>query len=134
MQIKIGDLYANFRTSIVTTSFRTPFSNVGRGVLQGDCLSLLIFNVCFNFFIKYISAPKFAQSGFSTNSLYPINLFQFTDDAAVTTSLERANQVLLNHFTRWCSWAAMTIRDEKYMSFGIKNLLIHQPNSTLTFQ
>ena len=48
MQTIIRDFYSNFRTSIVTTLFRTPFSKVGRGVLQGDCLSPLTFNLCFN--------------------------------------------------------------------------------------
>ena len=47
MQTIIRDLYSNFRTSIVTTLFRTPFIKVGRGVLQGDCLSPLTFNLCF---------------------------------------------------------------------------------------
>ena len=100
MQTIIRDLYPNFRTLIVPTSFCTPFIRVGRGVLQGDCLGLLTFNLCFNTFIQYISTPKFAQFGFSANFLYPIQWFHFADDAAVITSLERENQVLLNHFTR----------------------------------
>ena len=129
MQTIIRDLYSNFRTSIVTTLFRTPFIKVGRGVLQGDCLSPLTFNLCFNTFIQYISAPKFTQFGFSTNFLHPIHWFQFADDAAVITGLERENQVLLNHFTRWCSWADMTIRVEKCMSFGIKK----SSNSSVQF-
>ena len=54
IQTIIGNLYSNFRTSIVTKSFRTPFIKVGRGVLQGDCLSPLTFNLCFNTFIRYI--------------------------------------------------------------------------------
>ena len=122
MQTIIRDLYSNFRTSIFTTLFRTYFIKVGRGVLQGDCLSPLTFNLCFNTFIRYISAPKFAQFGFSTNFLHPIHWFQFADDAAVITGLERENQVLLNHFTRWCSLADITIRVEKCMSFGIKKI------------
>ena len=47
MQTIIRDLYSNFRTSIVTNLFRTTFIKVGRGVLQGDCLSPLIFNIRF---------------------------------------------------------------------------------------
>ena len=35
----IKDLYTDFQTSIFTEQFHTPFINVGRGVLQGDCLS-----------------------------------------------------------------------------------------------
>ena len=75
---------------------------MGRGVLQGDCLSPLTFNLCFNTFIRYISDQKFRQFGFTINSLYPLHWFQFADDAAVITGLENENQTLLNHFTRSC--------------------------------
>jgi len=61
---------------------------MGRGVLQGDCLSALTFNLCFNTFIRYFSEQKFKQFGFSTSFLLPIYLFQFADDAAVTNGLE----------------------------------------------
>ena len=47
----IESLYTDFKTSIITSEFRTPFISVGRGVLQGDCLSPLLFNMCFNTFI-----------------------------------------------------------------------------------
>ena len=46
--------------------------------------------------------------------------FQFADDAAVITSGEKDNQLLLNCFTRWCQWAKMTIRVDKCTTFGIK--------------
>ena len=93
---------------------------MGRGVRQGDCLSPLTFNLCFNTFIRYISDPKFTQFGFSTSSLNPLHWFQFADNAAVITSLEHENQLFLNHFSRWCTLADMTIRVDKCSSFGIK--------------
>ena len=43
IQLLIRSLYSNFQTSIITDSFQTPFIKVGRGVLQGDCLSPLTF-------------------------------------------------------------------------------------------
>ena len=48
MQHLILSLYLNFQTSILTTTFRILFITVGRGVLRGDCLSSLTFNLCFN--------------------------------------------------------------------------------------
>ena len=120
IQILISSLYSNFQTSIISNSFKTPFISVGRGVLQGDCLSLLTFNLCFNTFINYISAQKFYQFGFSIGSLSPVHWFQFAADAAVITSLEKENQLLLNHFSRWCTWANMKIRVDKCSTFGIK--------------
>ena len=52
----------------------------------------------------------------------PRNWFQFADDAAATTALESENQLLLNLFSRWCSWADMSIRSDKCHSFGLKKV------------
>ena len=89
------------------------------GVLQGDCLSPLTFNLFFTTFIRYISDLKFAKFGLSTSTLNPLHWFQFSEDAAVITSLENENKLLLNHFSRWGSWADMPIRVDKCSSFGI---------------
>ena len=91
-----------------------------RCVLQGDWLSPLTFNLYFNTFIHYISNRKFQQFGFSLGSLYPTHWFQFADDAAVINTLENENQLLLNHFSRWCTWANMIICVDKRSTFGIK--------------
>ena len=121
----ISGLYTNFKTSIITDHYRSPAIPVRRGVLQGDCLSPFLFKMCFNTFIQFIKAEKFKQLGFSTfdNSdclFHPVHWFQFADDAAVITSGEKDNQLLLNCFTRWCQWAKMTIRVDKCTTFGIK--------------
>ena len=120
IQQLINSLYSDFYTSIVSQHFTTPFIKVSRGVLQGDSLCPLTFNLCFNRFIRYIAAQKFRQFGFSLNYIYPIHWFQFADDAAVITGLENENQILLNHFTRWCNRAGMIIRVDKCLTFGIK--------------
>ena len=125
IQSLVTNLYTDFKTSIITNQFSTPAIPVHRGVLQGDCLSPLLFNMCFNTFIQFIKAEKFKQLGFSdhdgTNHLFnPAHWFQFADDAAVISSSERENQLLLNCFTRWCQWAQMIIRVDKCTTFGIK--------------
>jgi hypothetical protein len=65
-------LYTDFQTSIITTDFNTPFTSVGKGVLQGDCLSPL-FNMWFNTFIQHIKVEKYHQFGFSFKLLNPIH-------------------------------------------------------------
>ena len=116
----IKNLYTDFKTSIITSQFQTPFLTVGRGVLQGDCLSPLLFNMCFNTFIQHIKEEKYSQFGFSFKMLNPIHWFQFADDAAVITSQESENQHLLNRFSVWCQWSDMIIRVDKCSTFGIK--------------
>ncbi len=119
----VESLYTDFKTSIITSEFHTPFMTVGRGVLQGDCLSPLLFNMCFNTFIQHIKADKYRQFGFTFNFLNPIHWFQFADDAAVITGQESENQHLLNRFSIWCQWANMIIRVDKCSTFGIKKVL-----------
>ena len=50
----------------------------------------------------------------------PVHWCQFADDAAVITTKEHENQLLLNCFNRWCQWANMIIRVDKCITFGIK--------------
>jgi hypothetical protein len=98
VKLIIKSLYTDFKTSIITSEFRTPFIPVRRGVLQSDCLSPLLFNMCFNTFIQHIKIHKYRQFGFSLQFLNPVHWFQFADDAAVISSQESENQHLLNHY------------------------------------
>ena len=53
--------------------------------------------------------------------LTPRYWYQFAADAAaVIFSLESENQILLNLFSGWCSWADLISRADKCHSFGIK--------------
>ena len=123
IKLIVESLYTNFQTSIITSEFRNPFITVGRGVLQGDCLSPLLFNMCFNTFIQHIKAEKYRQFGFSFQFLNPIHRFQFADDAAVISGQDAENQHLLNRFSIWCQWSNMIIRVDKCCTFGIKKAL-----------
>ena len=123
VKLIIKSLYTDFKTSIITSEFRTPFIPVRRGVLQGHCLSPLLFNMCFNTFIQHIKTDKYRQFGFSLQFLNPVHWFQFADDAAVISSQESENQHLLNRFSIWCQWSNMIIRVDKCSTLGIKKAL-----------
>ena len=119
----IGNLYNSFHISVITEDFKTRYMKVNNGVLQGDCLSPLLFNMVINTFINSINEDKFENFGIRViEGFKPRNWFQFADDAAATTSLECENQLLLNLFSRWCNWADLEIRPDKCHSFGIKKL------------
>ena len=117
----IGNLYSDFRTTVVTESYQTPFLKVNKGVLQGDCLSPLLFNMVMNTFVQYVKTEQFCQLGFNAGQpfLTTKHWFQFADDAVITTSEEYETQILLNAFTMWCNWAKMTLRVDKCKTFGI---------------
>ena len=83
VKLLVKSLYTGFKTSIINDEFRTPFVSIGSRVLQGDCLSPLLFNLCFNTFLQHIKSEKYRQFGFSLRFLNPIHWFQFADDAAV---------------------------------------------------
>ena len=80
------DLYTDFKVSIATKDFWTHKIPVNRGVLQGDSLSPLLFNLC-GYVYDTLSGPR--------------QWLQFANDTAIVTSLESDNQLLLNLFTKW---------------------------------
>ena len=120
IQTLISNLYTDFYTTMMTSQYQTPFIRIEKGMLQGDCLSPLLFNVCFNTFLQYVKSSKFQQLGYKFNSrLAPYHWFQFANQASVVTGQENENQLLLNAFTIWCNWAEMIICVDKCKSFGI---------------
>ena len=116
-------LYSRFYTAVTTESYTTDFIKIEKGVLQGDCLSPLIFNMLMNTFIQYIKGEEFSQFGYRWQKyILPKHWLQFADDAAAVTGLESENQILLNAFNRWCTWSGMPIRVDKCHSFGIQKV------------
>ena len=92
IQSFVENFYNDFQTSILTKSYSTPFIPINRGVLQGDCLSPLLFNIIFNTFITSIRSQKFEQLGYKyAQHLSPRHWYQFADDAAIVTGQQHEN-------------------------------------------
>lgn len=73
-----------------------------RGVLQGDRLSPLLFNLVINTLIKIITQDKINCMGYFYHlTLAPNYCIQFTDHTTLVTSLESNNQHLRNAFLKW---------------------------------
>ena len=65
IQSLVTSLYTDFHSYIISDGFSTPAIPFKHGVLQGDCLSPLLFNMCFNTFIQFVKQGKYNQLGFS---------------------------------------------------------------------
>jgi hypothetical protein len=117
----ISSLYTDYHISITTNDFMTDPVNVKRGVLQGDSLSPLLFNLVINTLIYTVKQDKINCMGYVYDGcIAPKHWMQFADDTALVTALETDNQYLCNAFTKWASWAGLIIRVDKCHVFGMK--------------
>ena len=68
-------LYCDLRLSIITNDFCTKHIAVETGVVQGDSISPLIFNLIINNFIQYVKEEKFTNFGYRTfKGFFPTQL------------------------------------------------------------
>ena len=112
----IRSFYSNFH--ITTLPFSSDYTKIGKGVLQGDCFSPLIFNMVMNTFIQYIQNEFFQQFGYQFLKHFILkHWLQIADDAGAITGRESENQTLLNTFNRWCTWSHMIMKNKKCHSF-----------------
>ena len=114
----ILEMYKDFYVTIGTMGYTTCPIKVERGLLQGDCLSLLLFNLCFNTLIQTVKQWKVNCLVFDY-TLQPRHWLQFADDATNATSSVQDNQYLLNLFIKWSIWANFVAGVNKCKSFGI---------------
>ena len=101
----VGSFYTNYSISVGTNDFITNPVTVEKGVLQGDSLSPLIFNMCFNALTRTIENDKIKAYGdiiTHNYALSPLHWFQFADDIALATATQEDSQSLLNIFSKWC--------------------------------
>ena len=104
MSTLVCSLCDGFKISVAGDGYVTNPIRVDRGVLQGDSLSPLLFNMCVNTLIKTIEDKRIKCMGYvAEKTLSPCHWFQFADDTAIVTALEEDNQRLLNLFTKWSS-------------------------------
>ena len=130
MSTLVCSLYDGFKISVARNGYVTNTIRVDRGVLQGDSLSPLLFNMCVNTLIKTIEEKRIKCMGYVAEKTLSLrHWFQFADDTAIVTALEEDNQCLLNLFTKWSSWADLEIRVDKCHSFGVKNVCHQQFNT-----
>ena len=57
----ILNIYNDFYTRILTKSYTKDYNRVGKGALQEDSLSPLLFNMVMNTFIQHVKKEKYTQ-------------------------------------------------------------------------
>ena len=103
----------------------TDFIPVERGVLQGDPCSPLIFNICFNLFMKTVNNKKFENHGYlwgPNANLFERSWLQFADDTALIAHNVKSAQILIDINSAWCKWTGMQLRIDKCQAFGMRKL------------
>ena len=119
----VTPLYTDYQVTVVTDNFVTSLIVVHRGVLQGDSLSPLLFNLVINTLIATIKQDKLNCMGYVYDyALAPKHWMQFADDTALVTALESDNQYLCNAFVKWSTWAGLVIKVSKCHAFGMKKV------------
>ena len=88
----IRSLCSDFHIAILTNSFSSDYIKIGKGVLQGDCFSPLIFSIVLNRFILYIQKEFFQLFGYQfLKHFIRKHRLPFADNAAAITGQEREN-------------------------------------------
>src|SRR6218665_3307087 len=95
----IQDIYSDSRVSISVGNRNSRFIPVGRGVLQGDPCSPLLFNLSFNPLMRTLSQAKFEHLGYMWGpnaDPRSRSWLQFADDTAIIANDVKNAQTLIN--------------------------------------
>ena len=96
----VTSLYTDYQVTVATDNFVTSPIIVHRGVLQGDSLCPLLFNLVINTLIATIKQDKRNCMGYVYDyALAPKHWMQFTDDAALVAALESDNSIYVTRLS-----------------------------------
>lgn len=117
--------YQNFNVSVIDPriGLNTEPIKVKRGVLQGDTLSPLLFNMVFNTLMTTLTRPEMKQCGVLWgNGATRSHWTQFADDAAIISESPGEAQQMIYLFQRWTSWADLIIRPDKCHAYAASKI------------
>src|ERR1043165_9216265 len=108
---------------------------VKQGVLQGDTLSPLLFNLVFDSLMSSLKRPELKNCGILWGDGNIRTAWtQFADDAIVISGTLNETQFMLNLFQRWTNWADLIIRPDKCCAYAAskRNGLYQQITQSLS--
>ena len=81
IKLLISEYYDDYAITIATDQYKTDPLIVGKVVLQGECLSPLLFNLAVNTLTKTVDQDRVRCAGYTfSNILTPRHWFQFADE------------------------------------------------------
>ena len=87
--------YEDASTTIECSNGRTDAVTVRRGVLQGDPLSPLLFNICNDFVLQDLNRECIrSKYGFTVNGDLALTVFAFADDLVIVTCDRKSMEII----------------------------------------
>ena len=108
-------LYSGLNVVVTTNSWETPLVSLGKGVYQGDPLSVVIFNTVINTLVDTISMRIDLGYQFS-GSRRRVNILQYADDTCLVANSPASCQYLLSTVADWLEWTGMAAKVPVYRS------------------
>ena len=87
--------YEHASATIVRSNGKTDAGTVRRGVLQGDPLSPLLFNICIDFILQDLNRECIrSKYGFTVNGDLALTAFAFADDLVIVTCDRKSMELI----------------------------------------
>ena len=112
-------LYSGLNGVVTTNSWETPLVSLGKGVYQGDPLSVVIFNTVMNTLVETISMRIDLGYQFS-GSRRRVNILQYADDTCLVANSSASCQYLLSTVADWLEWTGMAAKVPKCQCIALQ--------------
>jgi ribonuclease HI/exonuclease III len=122
----IGNLYRGAGTRISTPHGPTGTVDLGRGTVQGDSLSPMLFIIFIEPLIRWLHV---GGNGYrfgcldcedpALNDRYNVSSLAYADDLSVLTNDHRCLQAQADKITAFCQWSGMSVTHRKCIATGI---------------
>lgn len=118
MSSLIADLYNGLGAVVSTKDWCTPVFNYGTGVLQGDPLSVAIFDMVINLYADAVKPLEVHCAYFFSKSANQMLLSSFADDMCIVSRGIKEAKILCERTDQFLSWSGLDINASKCACFS----------------